>query len=203
MIMLKRLVNEQHWSTPPTTHKEMAMKDECNSQEESAIMSQATCMRNRPSRPHHETIHPHNDMKFVPSHRERSFIQPTQDPFLKDLRLKWHLHFESQTFKSNSCCCDTALYPISPRKPVSIKDSPQRGLPGLPLLREVAKGRLLYGFWLSGDMWEIEQCQKDVPKKTCFWNVGASSKASLSKEGPSQFRYLNIGCFRCPLGWSS
>ena len=98
---------------------------------------------------------------------------------LKDLRLKWHLHFKSKSFKSKSFCRDIALYPTYPSKASLHKGGSLRP----PPLWEI-----LYGGWLSRDRWEMKQCHD---KNTCFWkfrfwNVGAISRASLSKIGPPQ-----------------
>ena len=73
-------------------------------------------------------------------------IQPTQNPFFKDLLLKWHLHLKSRSCKSKSFFCDIVLYLT---------------YPGRPSLWEI-----LYGGWLSGDMWDIEQCHN----KQCAFN---------------------------------
>ena len=80
------------------------------------------------------------------------YIQPAQDPFLKDLLLKWLLDFKSKSFKSKSFCRDIALYPTYPPKASLHKGFPTKGA-GREAARparfvEAAEGRLRDGGWL-------------------------------------------------------
>ena len=81
---------------------------------------------------------------------KRLGFQPAQDPLLKDLLLKL-LHFKSKPFKSKSFCRDIALYPTYPPKASLHKGEDLRPPPTKGAGREI-----LYGAWLSVDMWDIE-----------------------------------------------
>ena len=73
-------------------------------------------------------------------------IQPAQDPFLKDLLLKWLLDFKSRSFKNRSFCLDIVFYPTYPPKASLHKGDGLRPAPfvGNPLWRLAFGGYVGY-----------------------------------------------------------